>query len=131
MVARNLKVVKKNLLLVRYSFERVAKSFKRGELQRRWGEKVTLGRSGAKSMRSLLLPTFSSAFFRGSQTNTCVTCGLSKSCNQAAQVPSSKVTCKLPRRPWINCRRVPVFVSRMDSITNLPVESRTVAEIVA
>src|SRR6266436_8753004 len=27
-------------------------------------------------MRSLLLPTFSSAFFRGSQSNTCVTLGL-------------------------------------------------------
>jgi hypothetical protein len=33
-------------------------------------------------------------FLRGSQTNTCVTCGLSRSCSQAAQVPSSKVTCK-------------------------------------
>ncbi len=40
-------------------------------------------------------------------------------------------TCKLPRRPWINCRTVAAFVSRMNSITNLPVESRTVAEIVA
>ena len=44
--------------------------------------------------------------------NTCVTWGLSRSCNQAAQVPSSKVTCKLPRRPWINCRMVAALVSR-------------------
>jgi len=28
-----------------------------------------------------------------------------------------QVTCKLPRRPWINCRMVAAFVSRMDSIT--------------
>jgi hypothetical protein len=35
-------VVNRNLLLVRYSFERLAKSFKRGELQRGWGEKVTI-----------------------------------------------------------------------------------------
>ena len=32
MVARNLNVINRNLLLVRYSFERIAKSFKRGEL---------------------------------------------------------------------------------------------------
>ena len=49
MVARNLKVVKKNLLLVRYSFERIAESFKRGELQRRWGGKVTIGKTRSKS----------------------------------------------------------------------------------
>jgi hypothetical protein len=30
-----------------------------------------------------------------------------------------------------NCSMVSVFVSRMDSITNFPVESNTVAEIVA
>jgi hypothetical protein len=37
------------LFLVRYSFERLAKSFRSGELQRRWGEKVTIRRPGAKS----------------------------------------------------------------------------------
>jgi hypothetical protein len=31
-----------------------------------------------------LFPDFSKAFFRGSHTNTFVTCGRSKSCNQAA-----------------------------------------------
>jgi len=31
-VAQNLKIVNRNLLLLRYSFERIAKSFKRGEL---------------------------------------------------------------------------------------------------
>jgi arylsulfatase len=51
------------------------------------------------SMRSPLLPTFNRAFFRGSQTSTSVTWGLSKVYNQSALVPSSKVTCKLPRRP--------------------------------
>ena len=52
-------------------------------------------------------------------------------CSQAAQVPSSKVTCKLPRRPRRNCRIVSAFVSRMASITSLPAESRTATEIVA
>ena len=48
-IARNRKIVKKNLLLVRYSFERLAKSFKRGELQRRWGGKVTIGKTRSKT----------------------------------------------------------------------------------
>src|SRR5215813_861424 len=82
-------------------------------------------------MRSLLLPTFNRAFFRGSQTNTCVTWGCSRAYNQAAQVPSSKVTCKLPRSPWMNCRMVSALVSRMASIINLPLESNTATEIVA
>jgi hypothetical protein len=42
-------VVNRNLLLIRYSFERLAKSFKRGELQRRWGGKVTIGKTWSKS----------------------------------------------------------------------------------
>src|SRR5215472_18817815 len=46
------------------------------------------------SIRSLLLPSLSSAFFRGLQTSTPDTRGFSKSHNQAAQVPSSKVTRK-------------------------------------
>src|SRR5229473_4996538 len=49
MVAGNLKVVNRNLLLARYSFERFAKSFKRGELQRRWGGKVTIGKIRSKT----------------------------------------------------------------------------------
>src|SRR5712664_1979103 len=48
-IARNRKIVNKNLLLVRYSFERLAKSFKRGELQRRWGGKVTIGKTRSKT----------------------------------------------------------------------------------
>src|ERR1039458_6071734 len=35
-------------------------------------------------------------------------------------VPSSKVTCKSPRSPWINCRMVLVLVSTIDSITSFP-----------
>jgi len=46
-------VVNRNLLLVRYSFERLAKSFKRGELKRRWGEKVTIGED-AEQVRGLV-----------------------------------------------------------------------------
>ena len=49
MVARKEKIVNRNLLLVRYSFERLAKSFKRGELQRRWGGKVTIGKTRSKT----------------------------------------------------------------------------------
>ena len=47
-IARIGVVVNRNLLLVRYSFERIAKSFKRGELQRKWGGKVTIGTPEAK-----------------------------------------------------------------------------------
>src|SRR5579862_8899989 len=62
-------------------------------------------------MRSLLLPWFSKAFWRGSHTTTSVTCGWIRSYNQAAEVPSSKVTCKSPRSPRRNCRRVIALVS--------------------
>ena len=48
-VARIGAVVNRNLLLIRYSFERIAKSFKRGELQRRWGGKVTIGKTRSKT----------------------------------------------------------------------------------
>src|SRR5260370_16061526 len=34
---------------MRYPFERLAKSFKRGELQRRWGRKVTIGKTRSKT----------------------------------------------------------------------------------
>src|SRR5215470_694622 len=83
------------------------------------------------SMRSFLLPTFNSAVFRESQISTRATWGWSRSCNQAAQVPSSQVTCKLPRTPRRNWRIVSAFVSRRASITSLPAESRTATEIVA
>src|SRR5437773_9561852 len=62
------------------------------------------------SILSLLLPSFSKAFLRGSHTTTFVTCGLSRSYNHAAQVPSSKVTCKSPPSPRINCRMVIALV---------------------
>ena len=62
------------------------------------------------STRSFLLPAFSSAFFRGSHTTTLVTRGLSKSYSQAALIPSSKVTHRLPRSPWMNSRTVAAFV---------------------
>src|SRR5260370_38275193 len=34
---------------MRYPFERLAKSFKRGELQRRWARKVTSGKTRSKT----------------------------------------------------------------------------------
>ena len=48
-VARNSRVIKKNPLLPRYSFERVRKSFKRGRLYGRWGEKVTIRKTRSRT----------------------------------------------------------------------------------
>src|SRR5260221_8217733 len=81
------------------------------------------------SILSLLLPCFSRAFLRGSHTSTSVTCGFSRSYSHAAQVPSSKVTCKSPRRPWMNCITVFAFVSITLSITILPSAFLTAIEI--
>ena len=81
------------------------------------------------SIRSLLLPSFSRAFRRGLHTTSSVTCGLIKSYNQAAQVPSSKVTCRLPRSPLRKSRMVMALVSIVHSITSLPEEFRTAIEI--
>src|SRR5262249_38621060 len=47
---------------------------------------------------------------------------------QAAQVPSSNVTCRFPRSLWKNCRMVSAFVSMVHSITSLPAESTTAIE---
>src|ERR1700730_3778869 len=54
-----------------------------------------------------------------------------RSCNQAAEVPSSKVTDKLPCSPWRNSRIVAAFVSRILSMINFPRKSVTATEIVA
>ena len=70
-------------------------------------------------------------FFRGLQTSTSVTWGFSKSCNQAAQVPSSKVTRKSPRSPSMNCRIVLALVSMTHSITSLPTEFLTAIEMLS
>src|SRR5258708_25386317 len=83
------------------------------------------------SMRSLLLPSFSKAFFRGLHTTSSVTCGFSRSYNQPAQVPSSNVRCTSPPSPWINCRRVLALVSMTHSITTLPAEFRTAIEMLS
>ena len=77
------------------------------------------------------LPYLSRAFLRGLHTTTLATCGFNRSYNQAAQVPSSKVTDRVPRSPAKNSRMVAAFVSRMDSITTLPAQSITATEIVA
>src|ERR1700732_2179 len=71
------------------------------------------------------------AFFRGSHTTNSVTCGLSKSYNQAAQVPSTNVTCKAPRSPSINCRIALVFVSITHSITIFPASFLTAIEMLS
>src|SRR5215467_2378369 len=60
------------------------------------------------------------AFFRGSQTINSVTCGFRRSYSQAAEVPSSNVTCKSPRSPSIHCRIMLAFVSMTHSITIFP-----------
>src|ERR1700741_1141910 len=72
------------------------------------------------SILSLLLPSFNKALRRGSHTSTCATWGFNRSYSQAAQVPSSQVTCNSPRRPWMNCRMLLALVLTMDSITSLP-----------
>jgi hypothetical protein len=56
---------------------------------------------------------------------------LEQTYSQAAQVPSSQVTDKVPRSPAKNSRMVAAFVSKMDSMTILPVESITATEMVA
>ena len=81
------------------------------------------------SMRSLLLPSLSKALRRGLHTTSSATCGLIRSYNQAAQVPSSNVTCKLPRRPLRKSRMVLALVSIVHSITSLPEVFRTATEI--
>src|SRR6201993_3397291 len=70
-------------------------------------------------------------FFRGSHTTNFVTCGFNRSYNQAADVPSSKATCKSPRSPSINCRIMLAFVSMRHSITTLPTEFFTQAEMLS
>jgi hypothetical protein len=70
-------------------------------------------------------------FFRGSHTTNFVTCGFIKSYNQAAQVPSSNVTCKSPRSPSINCRIMLAFVSVTLSIATLPTAFLTAIEILS
>jgi hypothetical protein len=70
-------------------------------------------------------------FFRGSHTSNFVTCGFNRSYNQAADIPSSNVTCKSPRSPSINCRIMLAFVSMTDSITTLPTEFMTAIEILS
>jgi hypothetical protein len=58
-----------------------------------------------------LLPSFNRAAFRGSHTTNQSTWGSSRSCNQAAQVPSSKVSAKVPCSPWMNSTIVTALVS--------------------
>src|SRR5580698_2707226 len=71
------------------------------------------------------------AFLRGSHTTNFVTCGFSKSYNQAAQVPSSNVTCKSPRSPSIHCRIMLAFVSITHSITIFPTAFITAIEMLS
>src|SRR3984957_16543141 len=83
------------------------------------------------SILSLLLPSFIEAFFRGSHTTSFVTCGLNRSYYQAAQVPSSNVTCTSPRSPSTNCRIMLAFVSITHSITILQAAFLTAIEILS
>src|ERR1700692_3394210 len=71
------------------------------------------------------------AFFRGSHTPNFVTCGFSKSYNQAVEVPSSNVTCKSPRSPLINCRIMLAFVSMTHAITIFPASFLTAIEMLS
>src|ERR1700726_4256905 len=71
------------------------------------------------------------AFFRGSHTTNFVTWGFSKSYNQAAEVPSSNVTCKSPRSPSKNCKIMLAFVSMTHSIPIFPETFMTAIEILS
>src|SRR5580693_7996021 len=81
------------------------------------------------SIRSFLLPCL--LFFRGSHTTSFATCGFSRSYNQVAQVPSSKVTCNSPRSPWIKSRMTFALVSITHSITIFPASFLTAIEILS
>src|SRR5580704_19250317 len=71
------------------------------------------------------------AFFRGSHTTNFVTCGFKRSYNQAAEVPSSNVTCKSPRSPAIKSRIMLAFVSITHSITIFPAPFLTAIEMLS
>src|SRR5580698_9671013 len=71
------------------------------------------------------------AFFRGSHTTNFVTWGFSRSYNQAAEVPSSKVTCESPRSPAIKSRTMLAFVSMTHSITIFPAPFLTAIEMLS
>ena len=71
------------------------------------------------SIWSLLSPSFNRAAFRGSQTTSRLTWGFKRSCNQAAEVPSSKVRDRVPCSPWINSTIVDALVSSKHSMINL------------
>src|ERR1700722_7369344 len=71
------------------------------------------------------------AFFRGSHTTNFVMCGLNRAYSQAAQVPSSNVTCSSPRSPLMNCRMMLAFVSTTHSSTILPAEFMTAMEMLS
>src|SRR5258705_508864 len=81
------------------------------------------------SIWSFLFPCL--LFFRGSHTTSFVTCGFSRSYNQVAQVPSSKVTCNSPRRPWIKSRMAFALVSITHSMTIFPATFLTAIEILS
>src|ERR1700691_1550284 len=71
------------------------------------------------------------AFFRGLHATNFFTCGFSRSYNQAAEVPSSNVTCKSPRSPSINSRIMLAFVSITHSITIFPAPFLTAIEMLS
>src|SRR5258707_8980300 len=85
--------------------------------------------SSRASIWSFLFPCL--VFFRGSHTTSLVTCGFSRSYNQVAQVPSSKVTCNSPRSPWIKSRMTFAFVSITHSITSFPASFLTAIEMLS
>src|SRR5262249_16908544 len=80
-------------------------------------------------MWSLLFPLFSRAFLRGLQTTTSATCDLNTPYNQAACVPSSKVTRNVPGTPRKNPRTAAASVMNTAFITSLPLSFSTAAEI--
>jgi hypothetical protein len=60
-----------------------------------------------------------------------VTCGFSRSYNQAALVPSSNVIHTLPRIPRMNSRIDAALVSIIDSVISFPAAFLTATEMLA
>ena len=72
------------------------------------------------SIRSLLFPSCHRAFLRGSHTPSLLPWGFRRSCHQAAEVPSSNLSDRVPCSPWMNATIVAALVSSRHSMIRLP-----------
>ena len=80
-----------------------------------------------QALRSILLPSFSRAFFRDFTLRVSVTCGFSRL--QPGRPVLLHTRGKSPHSPQINCRMVITLVPMTPSITSLPAKFRTAIEM--